>query len=136
MSKSGSLRLRDVRAAFRVIGDCRDLGGDTARWQHRMLEGLVVLFGVVQAAGGEAWWERPGKTVRPVAAYSVSLDPAAEDAFRAYHSASGPTDDPLLQVIEKRPEKLVTRTRVPKGRVRCAAVSSRSLNASPLAVRE
>jgi DNA-binding CsgD family transcriptional regulator len=111
MSKSGSLRLRDIRAAFRLIGDCRDLGGDTGRWQRRMLEGLVVLFGVVQAAGGEAWWERPGKTVRPVAAYSVSLDSAAEAAYRAYHSAAGPADDPILQEIEKRPERLITRTR-------------------------
>ncbi len=112
MSKSDSLRLRDIRAAFRLIGDCRDLGNDPNRWQRRMLEGLLLLFGVVQATAGEAWWERPGKTVRPVAAYSVSLDPAPEAAYRAYHSAEGPAGDPILQAIEKRPEKLITRTRL------------------------
>jgi DNA-binding CsgD family transcriptional regulator len=111
MSKSDSLRVRDIRAAFRLIGDCRDLGNDPRRWQRRMLEGLVLLFGVVQASGGEAWWERPGKTVRPVSAYTMSVDPAAEAAFQAYHSAGGPAGDPILQEIEKRPQRLITRTR-------------------------
>jgi DNA-binding CsgD family transcriptional regulator len=111
VSKSDTLRFSDMRAAFRLIGDCRDLGNEPGRWQRRMLEGLVLLFSVVQATGGEAWWERPGKTVRPVSAYSMSVDPGPEAAFQAYHSAEGPDGDPLFQEIEKRPEKLITRTR-------------------------
>jgi len=76
-----------------------------------MLEGLALLFGVVQAAGGEASWERPGRSVRPVSAYSVAAEPAAEDAFLAYHRDVGPSADPSYQAIEKLPDKLITRTR-------------------------
>ena len=71
MTKSDSLRFRDVRALFRLIGECRDLGNEPRLWHRRMLEGLALLFGVVQATGGEALWERPGRHLRPVSAYSV-----------------------------------------------------------------
>jgi DNA-binding CsgD family transcriptional regulator len=76
-----------------------------------MLEGLSIIFGVVQAAGGEAWWHRPARTIQPVSAYSVSAEPAAHAAFIAYHRAAGPADDPIFQAIQKLPDKLVTRTR-------------------------
>src|SRR5262245_35228092 len=76
-----------------------------------MLEGLALLFGIVQAAGGEAWWERPRGAGRPVSAYSVSADPAADDAFRAYHSGDGPGSDPIHQAIGNLPGRLITRTR-------------------------
>jgi hypothetical protein len=65
MSKSDSLRLCDVQAVFRLIGDCRDLGNEPGLWHRRMLEGLALLFGVVQAAGGEAWWDRPAMPFSP-----------------------------------------------------------------------
>jgi len=111
VSKSDGLRLADLRAVFRLIGDCRDLGNEPGLWHRRMLEGLALLFGVVQAAGGEAWWERPGRAVQPVSAYSVSADPAADDAFRAYHRDLGPRTDPSYQALEKLSGKLITRTR-------------------------
>ena len=76
-----------------------------------MLEGLALLFGVAQAFGGEVWWERPGHGVQLVSAYSVSAEPAAEDAFRAYHDAAGRRSDPIYQAIGKLPGKLITRTR-------------------------
>src|SRR5262245_59585508 len=59
MSKADSLRVGDVRDAYRLIGDCRDLRRNPERWHRRMLEGLAGLFGVLLAAGGEAWWHRP-----------------------------------------------------------------------------
>jgi hypothetical protein len=74
VSKSDNLRLRDVRAAFRLIGECRDLGNNPRLWHRRMLEGLVLLFGVVQASGGEAWWDRPGRPVQMVSAYLERRD--------------------------------------------------------------
>jgi DNA-binding CsgD family transcriptional regulator len=111
VSKSQNLRLGDVRAAFRLIGDCRDLGHEPGLWHRRMLEGLCGLFGVVQAAGVEARWSRPGHPPHPIAAYSVGAAPAADDAFRAYNRNMGWGDDPLHRAIEKLPGKLVTRTR-------------------------
>ena len=111
MSKSDSLRFRDVRAVFRLIGECRDLGNEPGLWHRRMLEGLALLFGVLQAAGGEAWWERPGRGMQPVAGYSVSADPAADDAFRAYNRDEAYGSDPIHQAMNKLPGKLITRTR-------------------------
>src|SRR5215470_7977376 len=110
MSKSDSLRLRDIRAAFGLIGECRDLGREPGLWHRRMLEGLVLLFGVAQAVSCEAWSDRARSRVEPVAAYSVSTNSAADDAMRAYLDAD-PKEDPLYQEIRKLPGKLITRTR-------------------------
>jgi DNA-binding CsgD family transcriptional regulator len=76
-----------------------------------MLEGLVQLFGVVQAGGGEAWWKRPGRPIHPISAFNVTAEPAGHDAFRAYGRDKAWSDDPVLRAIEKLPGKLITRTR-------------------------
>ena len=52
MSKSGQLRLQDIRDAYRLVGDCRDLGSDPVLWHGRMLEGLTRLVGAA-AVGKE-----------------------------------------------------------------------------------
>jgi DNA-binding NarL/FixJ family response regulator len=111
MSKADTLRVQDVRDVYRVIGECRDVGGHPGLWHRRMLEMLSVLFGVVQAAGGEAWWERPGRPIQPISAYSASAEPAADDALRSYHRAEGPQADPIFQEMKKQPRSLITRTR-------------------------
>src|SRR5262245_37784674 len=85
MSKTDALRLQDVRGGDRLIGGCRGLASDPALWYRRMLEGLYLLFGVIQAAGGEGWWDRPLRRRETVSAYSVSGDPGPDEAFRAYH---------------------------------------------------
>ena len=112
MSKADSLRVQDVRDAYRLIGECRDVGSHPALWSRRMFEGLYLLFGTLQAAGGEGWWDRPGRPIiEPISAYSVSGDPAPEEAFRAYLSAGAPGGDPIFQVIQTLPGRLITRTR-------------------------
>lgn len=111
MSKADNLRLQDVRAAYRLIGDCRDVGSHPALWYRRMLEGLYLLFGTFQASGGEGWWHRPGRPLEPISAFSVSGEPAPEEAFRAYLSAGAPGGDPIFQVIQTLPGRLITRTR-------------------------
>lgn len=45
MADSGRVRIEDVRAAFRLIGECRELGRDPDAWRHHMLEGLGRLVG-------------------------------------------------------------------------------------------
>ena len=40
MTKSDLLRVQDVRDAYRLIGECRDIGSDPALWHRRMFEGL------------------------------------------------------------------------------------------------
>lgn len=53
MGKSVSLRVDDVRAAFRLVGECRDLGYDPALWLTHMGEGLSRLLDGRFIIGGE-----------------------------------------------------------------------------------
>ena len=111
MNKSDRLRPSDIWWAFRLIGDCRDLGSDPRLWHTRMLEGLAIMFGVVHGVGGEAWWPRPGPPVAPVSAHSLVAEPKAEEAFQAYLRAQAPDGDPILGAIGRMSDPLVTRTR-------------------------
>jgi DNA-binding CsgD family transcriptional regulator len=54
MSKSEHLRLREVRAAFRLVGEVIELGADPHEWWPHLLEGLCRLTGAAAAIGGEA----------------------------------------------------------------------------------
>jgi DNA-binding CsgD family transcriptional regulator len=47
MGRSNALRLTDVRAVFRLVGDCRDLRRDRNAWNMRAIEGLQQLTGSV-----------------------------------------------------------------------------------------
>jgi DNA-binding CsgD family transcriptional regulator len=111
VSKADTLRVRDVRDAYRLIGDCRDVGSHPALWYRRMLEGLYVMFGVLQAAGGEGWWPERHHPMEPISAYCVSGKRAADDAFRAYHRHNEAGADPIYLAIGRLPGRLVTRTR-------------------------
>ena len=45
MAKSGSLRLSDMRAIFRLVNECRELGDDSVAWRLRFASGLGHLTG-------------------------------------------------------------------------------------------
>ncbi len=45
MSRSQRLRFKDVRAAYRLLGECRELGADPLAWRRHMLDGLRQLVG-------------------------------------------------------------------------------------------
>ena len=53
MSKSEHLRLRDVRAAFRLVGEVIERGTDPHVWWPYLLAGLCQLTGAASAVGGE-----------------------------------------------------------------------------------
>src|SRR5436305_7083815 len=44
MSQSGRVRLRDLRGAFRLIHDCRDVGQDPAAWGAVLVDGLAEML--------------------------------------------------------------------------------------------
>ena len=44
MSRPDRVKPRDIRAAYRLIGECRDLGADADAWQKRLLEGLCAFL--------------------------------------------------------------------------------------------
>lgn len=45
MSKSASPRTRDLRAAYHLVGECRDLGDDPAAWVSHLAAGTAALVG-------------------------------------------------------------------------------------------
>jgi hypothetical protein len=45
MTQADQLRLKDLRAVYRLIGECRELGSDACAWRRHMLEGLRQLVG-------------------------------------------------------------------------------------------
>ena len=111
MGKSDLLRVQDVGDAYRLIGECRDLGGDPALWQRRMLEGACRLFGVHAAAGGEGRWIRPHSTPQALSAFDAGLDARGREAHMAYHRELGPRGDPIFEALQQLPGRLVTRAR-------------------------
>ncbi|HXL34347.1 MAG TPA: LuxR C-terminal-related transcriptional regulator [Gemmatimonadales bacterium] len=111
MAKSDLLRLQDVRDAYRLIGECRDLGSDPALWCPRMLEGLCRLIGAPMATGGEGQWSRPGRPVQVMSAFDVGLDSHTRERYIAYHRELGPAGDPVFRALQHVPGRVVTYTR-------------------------
>lgn len=111
MSTSASLRLRDVRRVFGLIGECRDLRSDPRAWRAHAFDGLRRLLGARGATGGEVQWHSADDLIRflhPV----VSGFSAAETAvFAAFMRQRDASQDPTLNGLRPQGRRLVTRTR-------------------------
>jgi DNA-binding CsgD family transcriptional regulator len=81
MGKSQRLRLGDVRAVFRMIAECRELGADARGWRSHLLAGLCRLAGSRVAISSEAVREN-GRLVRPV--LSVDFGWASPEEARVW----------------------------------------------------
>lgn len=110
MTRWGLLRLQDVRAVYRLIGECRDLGNDPARWYPRMAEGLCRLIGAPMISGGEAMWIRPGP-VQPVSSFGMGFDPRGHERLMAYVRENGPAHDPIYQALQRLSGRVLTHSR-------------------------
>src|SRR5262245_5661433 len=111
MGKSDLLRVQDVRDAYRLIGECRDLGSDLRLWQQRMVEGLRGLVGVPAASGGEGRWTRPSGGVEAISAVDAGFDVQARELYRAYLRQLGPREKPIFEAVRHVPGRIVTRAR-------------------------
>lgn len=111
MSRSAQLRLRDVRAVFRVIGECRDLGAIPEAWYERLFDGACGLVRARAATGGEARWRRPGYAIEPHMVIDTGFSAKERAAFIRYMRKHGPASDPLLLALGRLNAPLVTRTR-------------------------
>lgn len=111
MSRSDLLRMRDVRDAYRLIGECRDLGGDYALWQSRLLEGVHRLIGAPAAAGGEGRWVRQKSTVEVISEFDAGLDARTRERFNAYRRELKPAGNPIWSALQRAAGRLVTRSR-------------------------
>jgi len=111
MAKLDLLRVQDVRAAYRLIGDCRDLGRDPGLWFPRMLEGLCRLTGSAGSTGGEGRWVRPHRPLEPLSAFNSGLRPLSRERLKAYIHNKVHVVDPIWLALQGVPGRLVTRTR-------------------------
>src|SRR5215467_3367488 len=111
MGKSDLLRVQDVRDAYRLIGDCRDLGTEPALWQRRMIEGACRLFGAPVATGGEGRWIRPHQDAQMFSGFDAGLDARGREILNAYRRELGPRGDCIFQALGQITGRLVTRSR-------------------------
>jgi hypothetical protein len=113
MGKSGLLRLRDVRRAFRVVGECRDLGSDSEAWRRHALQGMGHLIGARVGIGVAVHWRRPDGPFRVVRALSTGFEPNEQIAFAEYHRhhSRSPMDDPIIARLRTLSGSLLTHTR-------------------------
>ena len=111
MAKWDLLRVQDVRGAYRLIGDCRDLGSDPALWYPRVSEGLSRLLGAPMVCTGEGLWVRPARPIKPVSTFAAGFDPRAYERLIAYVRENGPVDDPIYRALQPMSGRLLTRTR-------------------------
>lgn len=111
MGKSDLLRVQDVRDAYRVIGECRDLGSEPVLWQMRMLEGLCRLVGAAAGAGGEGIWARPVHPVQPFSSFDFGFDTRGHERLMAYMREIGPAGDPIFRALRDVAGLVATRTR-------------------------
>jgi DNA-binding CsgD family transcriptional regulator len=111
VSKSRHLRLRELREAFRLVGECRDVGDDPEAWRRHAFRELVRLIGGRAAAGGEIRWRRPAPSIIVVQSLDEGLPPADRAVFLDYMQVHGPMHDPITSSLKRLRGRLVTRTR-------------------------
>src|SRR5215510_10496532 len=99
MGKSDMLRVGEVRDAYRLIGECRDLGNDAARWFPRMMQGVSRLVGST-VIGGEGLAPRADRPMTPLSAFDSGMSPSDRAVLDAYMRDGGPGADPLFAQIE------------------------------------
>jgi DNA-binding CsgD family transcriptional regulator len=104
------LRAVEVRDAYRLIGECRDLGADPQQWGVRMLDGLRDLIGAPMATGGEGY-ARAGRLTEALVAYPSGLDAKCVQALAEYHRERELMADPLFTAFDVASGAPATRTR-------------------------
>jgi DNA-binding CsgD family transcriptional regulator len=85
MGQSKRLRLSDVRAVFRLIGECRELGIDGKLWRTHMFAELLRLTGGKVAMGGPTGMHDNFSSTQPLPVLDVGWDGPRERAiFQQY----------------------------------------------------
>lgn len=114
MHQSGRVRLRDLRAAYRLIGECRELRHDPVGWRRQMLEGLCPLVGAQVGCAGEGRWTGPRRIFVPDVQGAVDIGWTGRrerELWLDYMRNMGPSADPAFHQLAKVLEPLVTRVR-------------------------
>jgi DNA-binding CsgD family transcriptional regulator len=106
-----ALRVPDVCAAYRLVGECRDVCADPDEWRCHALAGLARLIGGFAATGGEGLWSRPTKPLRALTGTVVGFEGASRDRFLTYMREQGVLADPIFQHLQHVTGDIVTCTR-------------------------
>jgi DNA-binding CsgD family transcriptional regulator len=97
MGQSKRLRLSDVRAVFRLIGECRELGIDSTLWRMHMFAELLRLTGGKVAMGGPTGLHKNFSRVQPLPVLDVGWDGPREQAiFHQYMLDGMHCQDPAI----------------------------------------
>jgi DNA-binding CsgD family transcriptional regulator len=85
MGESKRLRLSDVRAVFGLVGECGELGLDSALWRAHMLVELLRLTGGKVAMGGPTRMHDRFSNAQPLPVIEVGWDgPREQGIFQQY----------------------------------------------------
>jgi hypothetical protein len=113
MRKSGRVRFSDLRRAYRLIHDCRDVGHDPGAWPAVLVEGLARLVDANVVTAGEL---RPGLHGVPARIFELAdrgwSSPTARGSWRQrYVNDQEFRQMPAFQRYAALPGGLVTRSR-------------------------
>jgi DNA-binding CsgD family transcriptional regulator len=117
VSKSRQLRLGDVRAALRLVGECRDLGYDHGRWAPHMLAGLCRLLGARAGNGGEIRLVRSHGSLEGAGYFDAGFAPGEGALYleflntRGLYRHPGTTAYAAWRAAAPRPGRMSTKTR-------------------------
>lgn len=113
MSRSGRVRVAEVRAAMRVVGECRDVGHDPGGWRRRAADGVGRLLGAKVTTASEWYWRQPDGEMRPFDVHQVGL---SEDDIRRYflpfYAQPKPGDEVLLPPLRGYADAHIVSTRM------------------------
>lgn len=95
MTKSDRVRLKDLRAAYRLIGECRELGNDPHAWRTHILEGLRELTGAQVALYLQIHDLGTARERLDELLATGLADPAQQDLWAHYQRERAYLDDPF-----------------------------------------
>jgi DNA-binding CsgD family transcriptional regulator len=112
MGKSQHLRLSDVRAAFRLLGECREMGDDAEVWPVHMQAGLCRLTQAQLGVGGLVRHVLPERLMAPIQFTDHGWpDPGRRAQFLAWLKDPIVLNNLVVQRFHRLTSPCVTRTR-------------------------
>ncbi len=95
MGRSQLLRLRDIRSAFRLVGEARDMGADPSAWRSHVIGEMARLVGGSVAMTLDLHEFLPGRVPRWVAPADLGWESDLERRrFLDYLGSDLPKEDP------------------------------------------
>jgi DNA-binding CsgD family transcriptional regulator len=112
VGKSERLRLGDVRALYRLLGECRELGDDAVAWPLHMQAGLCRLTGAQLGVGGQARHVGPKRLLVPIHFVDHGWpDPRSRAQFLAWLRDPEVLNNLVVRPFHELTGPCVTRTR-------------------------